>query len=552
MTSSPARSLEDRRRPSTQGPSLPPSSIASTGLAAAILEATDSLVIVTDIRSGTVVALNKAAESVIGRDRGEVAGVSLWDLCSTRERDAVAGYYAASHFDDAPRTYETTTLDDSGARTRVVWSSTFLTDLAGERTHVVMTGVDVTAGRATSGLFGQLMHAATTMVLIGTDQSGRITFCSAGAEQLLGKPQNDFVGRWLPAAAFGTGEVSAQMARGRRSGDSMDLALDISHHDPGSAHRREAKPGSATEDWESPRDWKVRRADGSPLIAEMTVTQVTDALGANTGYLLMGVDVTEQRRSRDLLVSQLANEEEASQRLQELDRLKNDLVATVSHEIRTPLTSILGYVELLLDEEPGPPTERQEKLMEAVNRNGERLLALVEDLLTVSTIDSGKLLPDASTLDLRDVVSAALRSLRPSIDKRSLTTRFEMPSSPIIVQGDAVQLEQVVCNLVSNAVKFTDDGGRVECALAVDGSRARLTVSDDGIGIPEDEQQGLFTRFFRSSTATNRASQGTGLGLSIASSIVGSHGGDISVVSASGCGTRVQVDLPLAGSCAVL
>lgn len=104
----------------------------------------------------------------------------------------------------------------------------------------------------------------------------------------------------------------------------------------------------------------------------------------------------------------------------------------------------------------------------------------------------------------------------------------------------------MVFNLVSNALKFTEDGGTVECALDIEGSQARLTVSDGGIGIPENEQPGLFTRFFRSTTATDRAIQGTGLGLSIASSIVRSHGGDISVVSAPGRGTRVTVDLPRA------
>ena len=99
---------------------------------------------------------------------------------------------------------------------------------------------------------------------------------------------------------------------------------------------------------------------------------------------------------------------------------------------------------------------------------------------------------------------------------------------------------------MSNALKFTKDGGTVECTLDIEGSLARLTVSDDGIGIPESEQHGLFTRFFRSTTATDRAIQGTGLGLSIASSIVRSHGGGISVVSAPGQGTQVMVDLPMA------
>ena len=162
-------------------------------------------------------------------------------------------------------------------------------------------------------------------------------------------------------------------------------------------------------------------------------------------------------------------------------------------------------------------------------------------------MEAGKLQSDSSPVDLRDVISSARQAMRPGIDGRRLTCRFHLPATPIIVQGDAGQLEQVVGNLISNAVKFTEDGGTVECTLDNEGSQARLTVSDDGIGIPENEQPGLFTKFFRATTATDRAIQGTGLGLSIASSIVKSHGGAISVISAPGRGTKVIVDLPMAG-----
>jgi signal transduction histidine kinase len=253
----------------------------------------------------------------------------------------------------------------------------------------------------------------------------------------------------------------------------------------------------------------------------------------------------EQRA--DLLASRLAKEAEASERLRELDQIKDDPVATVSHALRPPLTSIMGSLELLRDDEAGPLTAQQRKWADTISRNSDRLLTLVDNLLTLSTIDAGKLQPTACSIDLRDVITAARRTLQPAIDERHLTTRFHLPPTSILVRGDASQLEQVVCNLVTNALKFTEDGGTVECAVDIEGSQARLTVSDDGIGIPEDEQSGLFTRFFRSTTATDRAIQGTGLGLNIASSIVRSHGGAISVVSAPGRGTKVMVDLPMAG-----
>jgi PAS domain S-box-containing protein len=285
---------------------------------------------------------------------------------------------------------------------------------------------------------------------------------------------------------------------------------------------------------------RIVRPDGEVRFLRTDIEIKPDTGGQATIVRGTQLDITDLKLAE-------SKEAEAAEGLRELNRIKDDLVATVSHELRTPLTSILGYVELLNDEDAGTLTAQQRKWAESINRNGDRLLALVDNLLAASTIDAGKLPSGSSPVDLRDVIASARRALQPSIDARRLTTRFHLPAFPVIVQGDAGQLEQVVGNLISNALKFTDDGGTVECTLANEGSQAKLTVSDNGIGIPENEQRGLFTRFFRATTATNRAIQGTGLGLSIASSIVRSHGGAISVISAPGRGTQVMVDIPMAG-----
>lgn len=527
-------------------------------LAAATLDATDSLVIVTDLATGTVVAINSAAEKIIGLPREQVAGRALWDICAPDDRAGVADLFAGPRLEHAPPAYEATTVDRSGAHHRVVWSSTFLTDATARPTHLVSTGVDVSSGRATSGLFGQLMLAATTIVLIGTDQGGRITYCSAGAERLLGATRDDgLVGRWIPCTAFGASERDVEVARRPGRKHSPNLRVDVSCHDLRGHRQLRLGPierrgglghgtGSSDAGDRRPCDWTVTHGDGTQSIAEITATPVTDALGADAGYLLVGSDVTEQRQSRDLLVSRLADEAEAAERLRELDKIKDDLVATVSHELRTPLTNILASVELLADEDAGPLTDQQRRLADAMDRNGGRLLALVDDLLTMSTIDAGRLQCESVPLDLRDVITSARGSMLALLGERQLTTLFHLPAVPTTVLGDATQLEHVLCNLLSNAVKFSEHGGTIKCALYVDGSRARITVSDDGIGIPQNEQLGLFKRFFRSSSATDRAIQGTGLGLSIASSIVRAHRGSIAIVSAAGRGTEVTVELPLA------
>jgi hypothetical protein len=148
-------------------------------------------------------------------------------------------------------------------------------------------------------------------------------------------------------------------------------------------------------------------------------------------------------------------------------------------------------------------------------------------------------------VDLVDVVHAAHAALQPVLNGRDLDVVFEMPRVPVFVRGDAANLERLVLNLVTNAVKFTEDGGWVRCKLHLMDHRVRLEVSDNGIGIPEEEQGELFTRFFRSSTAVDRAIQGSGLGLTIVESIAHAHGGDISVVSSPSHGTTFTVNLPL-------
>ena len=224
---------------------------------------------------------------------------------------------------------------------------------------------------------------------------------------------------------------------------------------------------------------------------------------------------------------------------------KTDFVAMVSHEIRTPMTSIAGYVELLQDGQGGPLTTDQDKFVDAIGRNSDRLTTLANDLLTVTGLESGATGHLHAAVDLGKVVLAAQYTLERAIATRFLEVTFEIPSRPVIVHGDAANLESLVTNLVSNALKFTKDGGWVHCTLDALSGTARLIVSDNGLGIPLAEQSELFTKFFRSTTAQEHAIQGAGLGLTIVDSIVRGHGGDISVVSEHLEGSTFTVDLPL-------
>jgi signal transduction histidine kinase/HAMP domain-containing protein len=231
--------------------------------------------------------------------------------------------------------------------------------------------------------------------------------------------------------------------------------------------------------------------------------------------------------------------------LRRVDQAKSDFLATVSHELRTPLTSIAGYVEILRDAGAGPLTPAQDQMLETVDRNAARLRHLIEDVLTLSKIESGAFKTGKKPVDLTDVITSAVAALQPAAAAKGLTVSAGEPASSLVVAGDSGQLDRLVMNLLSNAVKFTPEGGQVSVDIGSNGSMAVLDVTDTGIGIPEGDQKELFNRFFRATNAVERSIPGTGLGLAIVRTIVANHGGDLDVRSRESDGTCVRVRIPL-------
>ena len=227
--------------------------------------------------------------------------------------------------------------------------------------------------------------------------------------------------------------------------------------------------------------------------------------------------------------------------LVEIDRLKDEFVSSISHELRTPLTSIAGYVELLQEEEESP-----EKLghLAIVGRNSERLLALVTDLLFAARLQYGRLELERSPVDLRSLVEQCVDSARPRAQAASVQLDVEVEDVPEIA-GEPAKLAQLLDNLVSNAIKFTPRDGHVSVRLTAHPDLIRIEVSDTGIGIPDQERERLFERFFRAQSALEREIQGTGLGLYISKAIVDAHDGRIGVNSTPGEGTTFIVELPV-------
>jgi signal transduction histidine kinase len=292
-------------------------------------------------------------------------------------------------------------------------------------------------------------------------------------------------------------------------------------------------------------DIRYRRKDGAERTHSMTLTRMTDDRGRVTGYVSTSEDITDRVTAQQALVEALDTEKQAVERLREVDQVKDAFISSVSHELRTPITSIVGYLEMLGEGEFGDLNAAQADAVRRVSRNSRRLLSLIDDLLTLSRVQDDGLGLVHRAFDLREVVRAGHDVVAPAWAKRDLAVQLTLPPEPVPFVGDKDMLERVVVNLVGNAVKFTPEGGRVDLCLSAGQGDAVVEVRDTGIGIPAQEQDRLFSRFFRSSTAQKQAIPGSGLGLSIAGAIVQAHGGTIEVDSVQDVGTTFRVRMPM-------
>ncbi|MGB9724477.1 MAG: GAF domain-containing protein, partial [Chloroflexia bacterium] len=229
----------------------------------------------------------------------------------------------------------------------------------------------------------------------------------------------------------------------------------------------------------------------------------------------------------------------------EADRAKSEFISTVSHELRTPLTSIKGYVDLILLGSVGEITPMQRNFLEVVRSNSNRLVDLINDLLDISRIETGRITLSPEPLSIFDVVEEVVESARAEIERKQLTLEVRVPPDLPLVHADRKRITQVLTNLVSNAYKYTREGGRVEISARCENGFLTVSVSDTGVGISKEDQKKLFTRFFRADNPLRDEVGGTGLGLAISKSFVEMHGGKMWVESELNVGSTFSFSLPL-------
>jgi len=361
-------------------------------------------------------------------------------------------------------------------------------------------------------MFRSVWNATTAQAVVGTDRDGLVVLWNPGAAALLGYEDID-TEYAIRADRFFPRSVLDELGQG---------APDAADDDPLAPGMRAAF--NATDSGESfVRELELLRMNGTTVPVRLTVTSRVDGLGTPVGYLLVAIDET---------------------RAIEVARMKDEFVGMISHELRTPLSSILGYIELLRDDPQHPLTDEQLQFLAVAERNARRLLKLVGDLLFTAQVESGQFPLDTREIDLLSIVSASVESAMPVADAAGIALVGELPEGPVMLRADPVRIGQALDNLVSNAIKFTPRGGQVTVGVGLPAGEAVVTVRDTGLGIPPEELDRLFTRFFRASTATRNAVPGVGLGLNITKAIVTAHGGSMDVSSDEGVGTEFRMVLP--------
>jgi hypothetical protein len=230
--------------------------------------------------------------------------------------------------------------------------------------------------------------------------------------------------------------------------------------------------------------------------------------------------------------------EETAERMRELNELKSNFVSTVSHELRTPLTSIKAYVETLLESVGAKNETMQREFLTIIHEETERLARLIDAVLDLSQLESGTFRLKKDVFDIGQIVKDVVNILRPLADKKKLELDADVPESSLLLEADKDLVKQVIVNLVGNAIKFTPEGGRVSLVARPEGAMVKLIVQDSGVGIPKEQMEKIFDRFYQVDGSAAREYGGAGLGLTICKSIMEWHGGSIDVESEKGRGSK--------------
>jgi PAS domain S-box-containing protein len=486
---------------------------------------------------GRLLDVNLALTRLLGLSRAELLGLRWGDITHPDELD-VPGLRAEAGEDVAQ--YETRFLRGDASVVHVAMHTMLVRDATGRPSRLIAHVIDIEQSKRAELCRNAQLALTTALASASTEEEALALVLPALGDALGGEAADC----WLDRDEEGLRCAEFWAADGV-------LADELARSTTGASVAADGLPRLV---WESRRSQWVedsRLALNDPRLraAAQAGWRSAIALPLQSQGKLLGVlelFTREIRRPDPVLLellgsvgSQLGEFIQRKRAERSAERLKDEFFAAVSHELRTPLTSIVGYVEVLVDDEELDPAHR--RFLTVVERNAQRLVRLVGDLLFVAQVEAGQARLEPLEMDLAKVALEAVESAQPWALAGGVTLELDCPTS-VPMRGDPQRLAQALDNLVSNAIKFTPEGGFVEVRVRHGEETTTLEVQDSGIGIPDGEQGRLFERFFRASTVTSRV-PGVGLGLTIVKAIVEGHGGTLEVTSKQGAGTIFRIEL---------
>ncbi len=372
--------------------------------------------------------------------------------------------------------------------------------------------------------FRLLVEGVRDYAIFMLDQTGHITSWNTGAQLIKGYKASEIIGRHF--SIFYPPEALAE-----------------------EKPQRELRIATAEGQYEE-EGWRVRK-DGTLFWAHVLITALYDAQGILRGFGKVTRDMTERKRAQEQREQlrererQLQLEQEARSQTERLVQLRDEFLAIAAHELRTPLTALIGNAQLLQRhaQRSAAFSERDKRGMEVIIEQAERLNRMVLTLLDLSRVQMGQLHIERAPVDLAALARRSVEEVRPTLTRH--TIEYRGVDDPVIINGDALRLEQVLHNLVQNAIKYSPTGGPIYVQVRYHNAMVSLAVTDQGIGIPAASLPNLFQRFYRATNVDGRYISGLGIGLYVVKEVIGHHGGRVEVASVEGQGSTFTVWLPV-------
>lgn len=496
--------------------SVSPVSIGEAeSLLSAIIASSDDAIISKDL-TGTIRSWNQSAERIFGYTADEMIGKPITILFPPDRLDEEPRILERLHRGERVDHFETIRLRKDGTPVAVSVTISPIHDKTGTIVGASKIAREIAQATELEGRFKAII-ASSDDAIISKDLNGIVKSWNQSAERIFGYTEKEMIGSSItvlfpPDRLDEEPKILDQLRRGQR----------VDH-------------------FETVR----RRKDGRLVDVSVTISPIKDASGRVIGVSKVARDITSIRRILQEREELLAREKAARAEAERLGRMKDEFLSTLSHELRTPLNAILGWATILRSD-LSPTPEDLKQGHETIERNARAQARLIEELLDMSRIINGKLRLDVQPVDLQAVVSESIESVRPAADAKGirLTKVLDPRGGPIT--GDPGRLQQVLWNLLTNAMKFTPRGGRVQVVLRRVNSHVEITVADSGQGIPASFLPHLFTRFSQAETSEARRHGGLGLGLALVKSLVELHGGSVHAASpGENQGATFTVSLPL-------